>query len=145
METNISSRTPEGEPNHCPVCGQKVQLEPSYPTGDAPCPNCGTLLWFNRTSKGTWFVEGRKLQPIFDRVRTLLAKYLHLKKEEITLATTLPKPDAFAAETGTDSLDLVEIVMRTEEEFGLSFTDADAEGIQTVWDLCVWILKHQSS
>jgi hypothetical protein len=41
-----STRTPEGEPNECPVCGHKVRLEPSRPPGDAPCPQCGTLLWF---------------------------------------------------------------------------------------------------
>jgi hypothetical protein len=41
-----SSRTPEGEPNRCPVCGKEVHIEPSRPPGDAPCPHCGCLLWF---------------------------------------------------------------------------------------------------
>jgi hypothetical protein len=43
---NPASRTPEGEPNQCPICGREVRLEPSRPPGDAPCPNCGHLLWF---------------------------------------------------------------------------------------------------
>lgn len=42
----ISSRTPEGLPNQCPVCGKKLVLEPSRPQGDAPCPHCGCLVWF---------------------------------------------------------------------------------------------------
>jgi hypothetical protein len=42
----ISTRTPEGEHNHCPVCGNLLTLEPSRPPGDAPCPFCGILLWF---------------------------------------------------------------------------------------------------
>ena len=42
----VSSRTPEGTPQHCPVCGADVQVEPSRPPGDAPCPSCGHLLWF---------------------------------------------------------------------------------------------------
>jgi eukaryotic-like serine/threonine-protein kinase len=42
----ISSRTPEGSPNRCPVCGSEVRVEPSNPPGDAPCPQCGHLLWF---------------------------------------------------------------------------------------------------
>ncbi len=42
----ISSRTPEGRPNHCPVCGFDLKIEPSDPAGDAPCPRCGHLLWF---------------------------------------------------------------------------------------------------
>ena len=42
----ISSRTPEGDPNQCPICGHRVRLEPSIDTRDAPCPSCGHLLWF---------------------------------------------------------------------------------------------------
>ena len=42
----ISSRTPEGEANRCTVCGSEVKVEPSDPTGDAPCSRCGHLLWF---------------------------------------------------------------------------------------------------
>jgi anti-sigma B factor antagonist len=42
----ISSRTPEGQPNHCPVCRSDLRIEPSDPTGDALCPRCGHLLWF---------------------------------------------------------------------------------------------------
>src|SRR5688500_13749757 len=41
-----SSRTPEGSPNRCPVCGNFLVIEPSQPLGDAPCPTCGHLLWF---------------------------------------------------------------------------------------------------
>ena len=44
----ISSRTPEGDPNCCPVCGCRLRLEPSEPSRDAPCPQCGHLLWFAR-------------------------------------------------------------------------------------------------
>ena len=42
----IASRTPEGRPNHCPVCGTDLKIEPSDPPGDALCPRCGHLLWF---------------------------------------------------------------------------------------------------
>jgi hypothetical protein len=42
----ISSRTPEGEDNRCPLCGHALRLDPSRPPGDAPCPCCGVLLWF---------------------------------------------------------------------------------------------------
>jgi hypothetical protein len=44
----ISSRTPEGSTNDCPVCGQQVRIEPSFPKDDAPCPHCGHLLWFEK-------------------------------------------------------------------------------------------------
>jgi hypothetical protein len=42
----ISSRTPEGMPNRCGVCGKPLALEPSPDTRDAPCPHCGQLLGF---------------------------------------------------------------------------------------------------
>jgi len=48
----ISSRTPEGVPNRCPVCGNSLRLEPSVPPGDAPCPHCGSLLWFAQNILG---------------------------------------------------------------------------------------------
>lgn len=47
---NVSSRTPEGEPDRCPVCWTKVCIDPSLPAGDAPCPNCGHLLWLSHCS-----------------------------------------------------------------------------------------------
>jgi hypothetical protein len=42
----ISSRTPEGDPNRCVICGYDCRLEPSWPAREAPCPRCGHLLWF---------------------------------------------------------------------------------------------------
>lgn len=42
----IASRTPEGEPIRCSVCGMECRIEPSPDTADAPCPSCGQLLWF---------------------------------------------------------------------------------------------------
>jgi len=42
-----STRTPEGEPSRCSVCGKPLRIEPSRPPGDAPCPHCGHLLWFD--------------------------------------------------------------------------------------------------
>jgi hypothetical protein len=59
----ISSRTPEGEDNRCPVCGNALRLEPSRPPGDAPCPHCAVLLWFPATA-----VE-RSLRQIPERSR----------------------------------------------------------------------------
>jgi len=61
-----SSRTPEGEPNRCPVCGKELQIEPSRPPGDAPCPHCGTLLWFDPYSSGSTQVH-RHLDRTFQQ------------------------------------------------------------------------------
>jgi anti-anti-sigma factor len=48
----ISSRTPEGLPASCPVCGSHLKIEPSDPAGDAPCHRCGHLLWFTWEDRG---------------------------------------------------------------------------------------------
>ena len=49
MTAIISSRTPEGEGNCCPVCRATSWMEPSaYPNRDAPCPCCGHLLWYSK-------------------------------------------------------------------------------------------------
>ena len=48
----VSSRTPEGQPNSCPICDGTINIEPSEPFGDAPCPSCGQLLWFARRRDG---------------------------------------------------------------------------------------------
>jgi hypothetical protein len=54
-----STRTPEGVPNRCPVCGKGLQIEPSHPPGDAPCPHCGCLLWFDPNVPNGIEVRGR--------------------------------------------------------------------------------------
>src|SRR5262245_27634471 len=54
---NISSRTPEGMPNHCPICNADVCIEPSVLFGDATCPNCGHLLWFLHLQSTTYIIE----------------------------------------------------------------------------------------
>ncbi|MFL5331411.1 MAG: hypothetical protein ACJ8C4_21185 [Gemmataceae bacterium] len=44
----VASRTPEGEPAECMLCGRKALVSPSnFPTADAPCPSCGSLLWLS--------------------------------------------------------------------------------------------------
>lgn len=60
-----SSRTPEGQPNRCPVCGKDARVEPSIPPGDAPCPHCGHLLWFDPgVHEGSEGLAARRGAPI---------------------------------------------------------------------------------
>jgi ABC-type transporter Mla MlaB component len=61
----ISSRTPEGQPNHCPVCDSDLTIEPFHPAGDAPCPSCGNLLWFRWEELG----DARVFKPGGDPLR----------------------------------------------------------------------------
>ena len=42
-----SSRTTEGLPNRCPVCGKQIWAAPCVPPGDGTCPHCGSIVWFD--------------------------------------------------------------------------------------------------
>ena len=49
---------------------------------------------------------------------------------------------SFVDDLNADSLDLVELVMSLEEEFGTEISDEDAERIRTVQDATDYIDEH---
>ncbi|MBI4237109.1 MAG: acyl carrier protein [Deltaproteobacteria bacterium] len=63
------------------------------------------------------------------RVREIVAEQLGIAEDEI-----LPS-SSFQEDLGADSLDIVELVMAMEEEFGIEISEGDAEGIETVQEL----------
>ncbi len=67
------------------------------------------------------------------RVRFILADSLNCDLDEITPATSLRD------DLGADSLDLVEIVMACEEEFGVQIPDSDFDRFQTVGDVVEYL------
>ena len=79
----ISSRTPEGLPNHRPVCDSDVCIEPSVLIGDATCPNCGSLLWFLNVETTTRVYDRSASRGIRDRVITFVAKQLSVAPDKI--------------------------------------------------------------
>jgi acyl carrier protein len=111
----ISSRTPEGSPNRCPVCGKSVCIEPSLPFGEAPCPYCGHLLWFLVLRDGKRFFLPEESEELRERVLDRIRTTLGVDKDELFWG---PSGLSFRSDTGIDSLDLVELVMELEEEFG---------------------------
>lgn len=64
-----------------------------------------------------------------DKVASLIANQLNKPIEEITLDKEIVK------DLGADSLDVVEMVMTLEEEFGISVSEEDAVAIKTVEDI----------
>ena len=132
----ISSRTPEGSANHCPVCDALVCIEPSQPPGDAPCPHCGSLLWFLPTSKGMRLHDSETVAPLRERILDAICGNLGVSKEEVSHALS------FNEDFGRDSLNVVELVMELEEEFGFTIPDAEAEKIKTVGDAIDYLIQH---
>jgi acyl carrier protein len=67
----------------------------------------------------------------YDKFRSIIADQLGVEAEQVT-------PEAsFVDDLNADSLDLVELIMAFEEEYGMEISDEDAEKIGTVgqaWD-----------
>ena len=65
-----------------------------------------------------------------DKIREIVARVLNLDVEDVT-------PDkAFAEDLDADSLDIAEIVIAIEDEFGITVPDEALEKVVTVQDAC---------
>ena len=73
----------------------------------------------------------------FDRLKKIIVEQLGVDDEEVTLQAS------FVEDLNADSLDLVELIMSLEEEFGMEISDEDAEKIQKVSDAVEFIEEHQ--
>lgn len=70
---------------------------------------------------------------IFEKVKKVIVEGLDVEEEKVELSS------AFIDDFGADSLDIVELVMSLEEEFGISIEDQDAEKLATVEDVVKYI------
>ena len=73
-------------------------------------------------------------QDTFDKVVDIIADKLNIDKSTITGQSTLQ-------DLGADSLDIVEIIMKLEEQFGIQIKDTQAENLHTVDDVVSYV--HQ--
>jgi acyl carrier protein len=73
------------------------------------------------------------MQDIFEKVRDIVARELKIEPEKITLDSS------FVDDLGADSLDMVELVMALEDEFGISISDEEAQTIRTIRDAVEYI------
>ncbi|CCO08497.1 acyl carrier protein [Desulfotomaculum varum] len=64
----------------------------------------------------------------FDKIKAIIVDQLGVDEADVTLDAS------FVDDLGADSLDIVELVMALEEEFGLEIPDEEAEKIRTVGD-----------
>ena len=77
------------------------------------------------------------MATVFERVRKIIAEQLGVDEADL-------KPNtSFVEDLNADSLDLVELIMSLEEEFGMEISDEDAERIQKVSDAVEYIEEHQ--
>ena len=71
-----------------------------------------------------------------DRLKKIIADQLSVNEEDIT------PESSFIEDLNADSLDLVELIMSLEEEFGVKISDEDAEKIRTVQDAMDYLHEH---
>lgn len=80
---------------------------------------------------------GEVVAEVLERVTKIIVDRLGVEESEVTLEAS------FKDDLGADSLDVVELVMELEDEFGMEISDDDAEKISTVGDAVNYI-KSQS-
>ena len=67
-----------------------------------------------------------------DKIISIIAEKLHIEPSAINAQSTLQ-------DLGADSLDMVDIIMKIEEEFGIEINDEDAEGLGNVQDVINYV------
>ena len=74
----------------------------------------------------------------YERLKKIIVEQLGVDEGDV-------KPEAsFVDDLNADSLDLVELIMSLEEEFGMEISDEEAEKIVTVQDAVEYINEHAS-
>ena len=75
---------------------------------------------------------------VFETIKALLSAQLEVQPEIITMDTNI------ADELGADSLDVVELLMAIEEEFGVEIPDEKIEGLKTVGSVVDYIQDNMN-
>lgn len=69
----------------------------------------------------------------FDKLKAIIIDQLDIAPEKITPAADILK------DIGADSLDIVEILIKVEQEFGITVEDEDVPGFKTIGDVVSYI------
>lgn len=70
---------------------------------------------------------------MFDEVKTILAKQLRRDPSQITLESDIKK------DLGADSLDILQLLMRMEDDYGIIIPDQELAGFKTVGDVVAFL------
>ncbi|HVF46668.1 MAG TPA: acyl carrier protein [Pyrinomonadaceae bacterium] len=79
------------------------------------------------------------MSEIQEKIKQIIVDELGVDEAEVT------ENARFIEDLGADSLDLVELVMRFEEEFDIEIPDDDAEKIQGVRDAYAYVEQHKAA
>ena len=76
-------------------------------------------------------------EEVLERVKTALSTQLGVDEAEVT------EEASFQEDLNADSLDLVELIMELEDQFGIKIPDDDAQKITTVGQAVDYVIEHQ--
>ncbi len=76
-------------------------------------------------------------EEIFEKLKELVVDQLGVDDDEVTMEATMQ------GDLGADSLDLVDLVMSIEEEFGVKVSDEELEHIKTIGDIVDYIEENK--
>jgi len=76
------------------------------------------------------------VDDLFERVQRIIVDQLGVEVEKVTMEAD------FRADLEADSLDLVELIMAFEDEFGGEISDEDAQNITTVGKAVAYLQAH---
>jgi acyl carrier protein len=78
-------------------------------------------------------------QSLEEKVRTIICEQLSVDADKV-------KPEAsFIDDLGADSLDIVELVMKMEQDFDIEIPDDAAEKLKTVGDVMKYVTSKAAS
>ncbi len=74
---------------------------------------------------------------IFEKLKEIISEQLEIDAETVTLETRLGE------DLNADSLDIVEMLMSLEDEFGVDIPDEEIEKMKTVGDVVSYIENNK--
>jgi acyl carrier protein len=81
--------------------------------------------------------DGLDREEVLAKIQEITADRLGVDESDVTTDAS------FREDLEADSLDLVELIMELEEQFGMEIPDEEAEKITTVEEAVDYVVEHQ--